>query len=227
VKKIIGLAVVLVASACVVNVPPPSNSAPPASDPNVAPAADPAAPAPLAASDAGAPAPATLDAGKPVVVDAGTADASIEVKPFAETTDPSDPAKEGKRSVADGRPKAYKAGVPESYWVWQDEKGSGWHLRMSTKDNLHRFNGFISGDADLKNVKSTRTEWSDRLKHSGKRAAFDLYVLGVADGIDFQVAGNGCVRFYLLIDGKPADASRINLGKDAAHPEKAHFKLCN
>jgi hypothetical protein len=163
-----------------------------------------------------------------VKVPAATTEATkIEIKPFADTAEPTDAPKESKNSVADGRPKDFKAGVAESLWIWQDAKGTRWHVRGSTKENLHRFSGFVTGEADLKGVKATKTEWADRVMHKGKRAAFDFYVKGASDGMDFDVTGNGCVRFYLMIDGKPADADKINLGKDAVHPEKAHFKLCN
>jgi hypothetical protein len=218
-------------SACVVNAAPanpPPASTPPAEPAPVAAEPAPAAPAttsptttaPVAAADAGAPtSPAGTNAGS-------AAEAKIEVKPYAEAAEPSEAPKDAKWTVAEGRPKDYKAGVPESFWIWQDAKGNGWHMRMSTKEHLHRFNGFLAGDANLKNVKTTKTEWGDRLKAKDKRAAFDFYVAGGADGVDFNTEPNGCVRFYLLIDGKPADPARIHLGKDGAHPEKAHFKLC-
>ena len=148
--------------------------------------------------------------------------------PFQDTPDnvAGDVAKDAKAGIADGRPKEYKPGVPESLWIWQDEKGSRWHVRASTKSHLHRFNGFIVADGKLKNARPTRTEWSDRVRVSGNRASFDVYTDGDADGIDFDVAGNGCVRFYLAIDGK-AQPQLIHLGKDGVRPEKAHFKLCN
>jgi hypothetical protein len=220
----------LCVSACVVNAapanPPPANTPPaepaPATEPApAAAAAPPATPAPAAAATgtASAPAPAAT-------VAAVAALEKMEIKPYAEPMEPTEPPKDAKWSVAEGRPKDYKAGVPESYWVWQDAKGNGWHVRVSTKENLHRFNGFLAGDANLKNVKTTKAEWADRLKAKDKRAAFDFYVAGGADGIDFNTEANGCVRFYFLIDGKPADAAKIYLGKDGTHPEKAHFKLC-
>ena len=116
-------------------------------------------------------------------------------------------------------------GVPESLWIWQDE---GLALAHCGPRRSHTFTGSMassSRDGKLKNG-PTRTEWSDRVRVSGNRASFDVYTDGDADGIDFDVAGNGCVRFYLAIDGK-AQPQLIHLGRDGVRPEKAHFKLCN
>src|SRR5690242_18521310 len=158
-KRVVGLSLML--SACVVNAPTPQSQ--PAQDPAPPPAAAEAAP-----SAAPAPAPAPTDS-KPGAVQ--------------DTDDPPDAPKEAKASLADGRPKGFKPGAPDSVWIWQDAKGTHWHLRTSTKDKGHRFHGFIRGDADVKNVKSVRTESGDRWKMKGKGASFDFNTTAAADGL--------------------------------------------
>jgi hypothetical protein len=189
-------------SACVVN-GTPANSRPPATTETAAPPVEATTPAAVDAKPTPAAATPAVNAGAMAVSPPVMKEVAIE-----------------------GRPKDYKAGVPESFWVWQDAKGNGWNVRVSTKEKLHRFHGFIVGDNNLKNVKATKTEWTDRLRHKEKRAAFDFYVNGGADGIDFNAEPGTCVRFFLMIDGKAADTQRIFLGKDGVHPEKSHFKLC-
>jgi hypothetical protein len=210
-KNLLGLALLFV-SACVVNAgPPPNNNAAPTAAPasGAAPASTPAAQTPAPASS-------------------GTASASApSAGGFTETEVPAEAPKEAKQSMADGRPKGFKAGAGESFWVWQDAKGSHWHLRSTTKDKPHRFHGVVVGDGELKKVASIRTESGDRFRlKGGKRASFDFSTEGASDGLDFDVANDSCVRFVLFVDGQPAGVDRINIGKDAAHPQGNNFKLC-
>ncbi len=199
-KNVLAVALVLLPG-CVV-----SNAAPP---PSATPAPD-APPAP-AATPAATPAPSTPAAGG-----------------MAETELPAEAPNEARASMADGRPKSFKAGAPEAFWVWQDAKGTQWHLRSTTKNMPHRFHGAIVGDGELKKVASTRTEAGDRFKLTGgKRASFDFATESASDGLDFEVANDSCVRFVLFVDGKPAPADKINLGKDAVHPQGSNFKLCS
>ena len=207
------LGLLLGLSGCVVQAgptDPASAAAAPAPPPPPGPTA---APAPVAAAPVAAP-----------VAPASAAPTSG----FQDTTDPaaSDAAKDAKASIADGRPKAYKSGTPESLWIWQDAKGTRWHVRASTMATRHHFQGFVVADGDLKSARATKPEWNDKVKVTGKRASFDWSTDGWSDGMDFDIAGNGCIRFYLLIDGKQ-QPQRIHLGKEGAHPEKAHFKLCD
>jgi hypothetical protein len=205
------LALPLLATACVVNAgPPPSNN----------PAPPPPASTPAATASA---APATTGSSAPAPATSGSAQASG----FQETEEPAEAPKESKYAAADGRPKDFKAGAAEALWIWQDAKGSHWHLRTTTKDKPHRFHGVAIGDGDLKGVKSVRTEAGDRFRVKGtKRASFDFNTDGASDGLDFDLDKTSCVRFVLFIDGKPAAPERIQLGKDAAHPQGHNFKLC-
>lgn len=196
-------------SACTVYTQPPAN--PPA----------PTEPQPQAA----APAPAAPPAAAPLASAAPAAPAA----PAAEDADmPTEAPKESKSMMAEGRSKAFKTGAGESFWVWQDAKGTHWHLRTTTpKSATHRFHGSAVADADLKNVSSARPDASDRLKIKGaKRVSFDFSTEKASDGVDFDVANNSCVRFVLFIDGKKAETDRIKLGKDAQHPQDSNFKLC-
>lgn len=158
--------------------------------------------------------------------DAPPTSSEVKPQPFQETDDPSDAPKEGKVATADGRPKEFKPGAAESVWIWQDAKGSHWHVRTTTKEKTHRFHGVVIGDTELANVKSVKTEAGDRWKLKGKRASFDFYTTAAADGLDFDVKGNSCVRYVLFVDGKPVPVDQINLGKDSAHPQAHNFKLC-
>jgi hypothetical protein len=197
--------------------PPPNNTTSSNSTP--------ASTTPPAASSTPA---SSSSAATPTPAASGSSAAGTDVKPqaFQETDDPSEAPKEGKAALADGRPKDFKAGAAESVWIWQDAKGVHWHVRTSTAEKTHRFHGAIIGDGEIKNMKSVKTEAGDRWKMKGKRASFDFYTTSAADGLDFDVGNNSCVRFVLFIDGKPAPADRIMLGKDSAHPQAANFKLC-
>ena len=191
--------------------------------------AGPASPADPAAAPAPPPPPPPAATTAPVATAAPPvtpAPAPATATPDATDPPASDAARDAKASIADGRPKAYKSGTPESLWIWQDAKGTRWHVRASTMATRHHFQGFVVADGDLKGARATKAEWKDSVKVNGKRASFDWSTDGWSDGMDFDIAGNGCVRFYLLIDGKQ-QPQRIHLGKEGAHPEKAHFKLCD
>lgn len=210
--KLACLALVALSACTVYTQPPASQPAPgeaqPVASASAAPPAAPAAPA--------APAPVA------------SATPAAPAAPAADDADlPSEAPKEGKKMMAEGRSKAFKAGAGESFWVWQDAKGTHWHLRTTTKSATHRFHGNAIADADLKNVSSARPDASDRLKIKGaKRVSFDFSTEKQPDGIDFDVMDNSCVRFVLFIDGKKAETDRIKLGKDAQHPQDSNFKLC-
>ena len=206
-KNLLGLALLVSGCAVTTTAPPPAATPEPASTP-----------APATSPPAAAAAP-----GVPLVAPAAAPAAGGVAEPEL----PAEAPKEAKASMADGRPKGFKAGASEAFWIWQDAKGTQWHLRSTTKSKRHRFHGVVVGDADLKKVASTRTEAGDRFKlKGGKRASFDFSTEGASDGLDFEVTNDSCVRFVLFVDGQPASADRIHLGKDAAHPQGSNFKLC-
>jgi hypothetical protein len=145
--------------------------------------------------------------------------------PFAAPEPAKEKPKKAKRAIGEGRPKGLKVGAFEAYWVWFDA-GGNWRLRTTTHDAEHRFQGVIvSEDGSISDLKPTRLEWKDRLQMTKDTVSFDFSTKGHEDGFDFSAPEDRCVRFYLLIDGKP-HVDRVNIGKGDAHPPHWHFQLC-
>ncbi len=128
--------------------------------------------------------------------------------------------------LADGRPARLKPSAAMSYWVWQGAKGD-WHLRSTTSQQLHRFQGRIRPleGASLGNLKATRLEWGDRMRLQGKDIVFDFSTQGGEDGFDFTLNGNACVEMDLRIDGT-AHPKLIVIGKSEQAPASSHFIAC-
>lgn len=136
---------------------------------------------------------------------------------------------EVKPSVAEGRPSALRSGANFSYWVWRDAEG--WHLRTTSARKDHKFQGRIRAQtpgaiSDIKAVSMEHNKkGSDRLAMEGGELVFELFTSGKNDGFDFKVSGNGCLEFYLQIDGD-SDPKRIHLGQSQTAPPSTHFRLC-
>jgi hypothetical protein len=213
----------LAVTACVVNPPPAttaqSNPAPTAEPPTPA---TPAAPAPAAPAMTPPAAPAT-----PTAAPATPVPATDPAQPaHQEMAPPTDKPHEFKLSVADGRPHGFKAGVPESYWIWHDDNGKWWHVRTSTHSAKHRFQGWVFHEKDrFTDVRPTRLEWNDRIKYGTSGASWDFETKGSEDGFDFRTNGVQCVRFHTFIDGKP-NHDRVFIGAGGVHPPSAHFRIC-
>lgn len=128
--------------------------------------------------------------------------------------------------LADGRPARLHRGAAMSYWVWQGAKRD-WHLRATTTNQMHRFQGRIHprDGATLTGLKSTRTEWGDRMHLQGTDIAFDFRTDGGEDGFDFNLNGNACVEMDLRIDST-SHPKLIVIGKGEQVPDSSHFIVC-
>lgn len=146
---------------------------------------------------------------------------------FEELQDPTEQSVQINWGLADGRPVRFSPGEAMAVWIWQDARGTEWHLRTSTARTQHRFVGTIVGEqAPFTSVEMVRTEMRDRVRVNRNRLTFDFQTDGSADGLDFRIAGNQCVRFYVKADGRPMPPSRIFIGRNGQNPQFAHFKLC-
>jgi hypothetical protein len=123
-------------------------------------------------------------------------------------------------------PKDLRDSGLDGVWVWHDERGNEWHLRTSTHGPAHRFNGRVwLGEGSFAGVRPSRTEWSDRLRATGKAIEFDFRMQNGGDGFEFRVGGARCVHFALFIDGR-SDTDSIHIGASGAHPKEHAFTLC-
>jgi hypothetical protein len=209
-----------VATGCVVHAAAPPPVAAPIPAPTAEPVATPAPAATPPATDAvnvAAPVDAAFDPN-------GAADPS-KIIVYVEPAEVAEPAAESKVLSADGRPKDFKAGAADAVYLWQDARGTRWHLRTTTTGAWHRFRGYIVAESTFTGVKPTKTEWADRVRVTDKRIGFDFFTRGGTDGFDFNVTGDKCVRFAVLVDGKP-QADKVKLGAASTAPARAHFKLC-
>jgi hypothetical protein len=168
--------------------------------------------------------------GLPSVVSIGNFDANAAADPtpalpFQEIAPLPEPPVEIKALSADGRPTEFKAGSADALYLWQDAKGTRWHVRTTTKGQWHRFHGVITGESAITGVRATRTEWNDRVRATPQRVAFDLVTRGATDGFDFNVAGDKCIRVTVIVDGR-RQADKIKLGAAATSPQHAHFRIC-
>jgi hypothetical protein len=127
---------------------------------------------------------------------------------------------------ANGRPARLKAGEPTALWIGRGADGEYW-VRTTTQGERHIFTGRIraQGGGEIVNVKPTKMDFNDRVKHEGKDVVFDIHTKGDEDGFNFSVAKNACVEFVVRIDGKP-DTTLVYLGEKEARPPSTHFVVC-
>lgn len=227
---------------------PASNTAP-ASNPS--PAAAPASPAPAtaAATPASAPAktastpvamkqpadpkkadtPASAQQATPAPNPATKTDTAAAKTPqpaFSPPPKPKAQPKERKADEANGVPPNMKPGARRAFWIWRDKDGVTWHVRTTTKTELHRFSGRIWVDGTIQDLKPSRLETQDRLKmEDAGIVVFDFTTQGVMDGFDFKVAAGRCVTFHLLIDGKP-EPKEVEIGEKEVAAGSPTFRLC-
>ncbi len=128
--------------------------------------------------------------------------------------------------VAAGRPPGLRPGAPLGYWIWHDDWARQWHVRATTRDQLHRFQGTVIGEGGpIVQFDATHADWGDRVRARPNGIDFDFQTQGEQDGFDFRVAGNHCVRFYMMVDGRPQPGA-IHIGGGEARPSSWHFRLC-
>jgi hypothetical protein len=201
----------LALGACIVRSGPAPTSASPA------PAAS--APAPAAPTPANRPAAMTI-AGR--LAEARPQDPP----PFVSTPEPRERPVEHPRGAALGVPKEMHESHLEGLSIWHDERGSGWHLRTSTRGEPRRFGGRVwLSEGSFADVRPSRTEWSDRLRATGRAIEFDFRTQGGVDGFEFRVTGARCVHFALSMDGRD-DVEHVYIGAQGAHPARHAFTLC-
>ena len=125
-------------------------------------------------------------------------------------------------SLPPGRPGFY-AGMPEGYWIWQDQQG--WHLRI-TCDVPRHFHGAVAnvGFGGIKQVKAVGTA-ARGLRSENGLIAFDMQVEGGVHGFDWSPS-SGCNRFELYIDGASRPL-RVFLGGSEESPAHVPFAACN
>lgn len=160
------------------------------------------------------------------VIATGAADATAQNgKMEAIEPDSSDPAQMAP-GLAEGKPPRLRPNAAMSYWIWQSGKGD-WHLRSTTAQQLHRFQGRVHPreGATLGNIKATRLEWGDRVRLQGEDIVFDFSTQGGEDGFDFKLDGDACVEMDLRID-KSSHPKLVVIGKTEQAPSAAHFVVC-
>ena len=121
-----------------------------------------------------------------------------------------------------GRPKGMGPNAPSGYFIWQDERG--WHLRATTENQKHRFNGEVINDGgQISAVKQYREESASWFKQDGNRITIDLATDKNIDGIDFQSTG-GSLTFRLRIDDREEPAA-IHVGTNGDNPSGVPFTI--
>jgi hypothetical protein len=154
-------------------------------------------------------------------------DPKPEPKPDPKPEPKPAPVEQGLAGFVFGAPAGLKPGLPDSFWVYQDEQG--WHLRTTTNNSkeLHRFSGRIWITAGkFSQAKPSRLELGqDSVKESSQRIEFAFDTMGVMDGVDWKLTGGQCIHFELLFQGKP-DASLIFLGAKKLRPPTNVFVVC-
>jgi len=125
-------------------------------------------------------------------------------------------------SLPGGRP-GFAEGMPEGYWIWQDQQG--WHLRI-TSDVPRHFHGAVEnvGIGRIKQVTPVGLA-AQGVRSENGLIAFDMHVHGGVHGFDWKPA-SGCNRFELYIDGASRPL-RVFLGGAEESPTRVPFAVCD
>jgi len=112
--------------------------------------------------------------------------------------------------ISPGRPPV-QAGSFRGYWIWHDE-ATGWHLRVTTAGQLHRFSGTIqpAEGGSIAALAASRADWGTQVQLVGGVIQFAFEQQGGEDGFDWRVT-SGCNTFDLQIDGQSV-GSEVHLG---------------
>jgi hypothetical protein len=136
---------------------------------------------------------------------------------------PKPAGEEGLQGFTFGRPPSLKPGLPDAWWVYQDD--AGWHVRTTT-DDRHQMKGRVwVTTGKLASVKVTVLEKQDGVQSDAQSIDIDFDTDKVMDGVDFVLTGTKCAHFALLVDGKP-EPKLIHLGASTMTPPSATFVLC-
>jgi hypothetical protein len=136
-----------------------------------------------------------------------------------------EPKSEGLEGFVFGAPAGLKAGLPDAYYVFLDEKG--WHLRTTTAGTIWRtFKGSISiTQGRFTQAKRVTKQAVDGYVLTPRKIQFDFKTSVGVDGIDFTLPDERCVRFELSYEGR-LDPKVIKVGANAITPPSANFVLC-
>ncbi len=125
-----------------------------------------------------------------------------------------------------GKPTELEA--PPAIYVWIDD--NLWHVRLLGKG--HRVQGSVAGvHGGVLDLALTRPELKDAIALAGDAVQFDVESSGADEdfehsaGFDVRVAGGGCARFDLYVDGHH-HPDRVRLGPRQHRPTRIPFDRC-
>jgi hypothetical protein len=102
-----------------------------------------------------------------------------------------------------------------------------WHVRMVAGQKPHRFQGSLAGvHGGVSSLTFTRADLTERIAVVGDAVQFDVDAAALdAPGFDVQIAGGGCARFDLYLDGKYRP-EHVRLGPRSQEPHRVPFERC-
>jgi len=124
-----------------------------------------------------------------------------------------------------GPPFNYVPKQDVGYVLWQDSDDGEWHLRWAGSSSKSiRFEGVITSDMEISNIRPFKFESSDELLIQSTELRFNATALGWEDGIDFFVPEGAQVSFSLLTDGSSLP-DMIRIGPAGVSPVEIPFTL--
>lgn len=104
-------------------------------------------------------------------------------------------------------------------YLWHGAHGYSLRVTHPGKDRVV-VSGVVTVTRDVSRLRKVALEKGDRvaLDGSGHRLAFRFANDGAVDGLDFAADCSKAVRVQLRIDGRPATAAQVFLGKDRTAP---------
>jgi hypothetical protein len=111
------------------------------------------------------------------------------------------------------------------YSLWFAE--GRWHVRLVAGAKPHRFQGSLAGPrGGVTNLTTTRADLSQSIAVVGDAVQFDVDAAALdAPGFDVQIAGGGCARFDLYLDGKYRP-EHVRMGPRALPAHHVPFEKC-
>jgi hypothetical protein len=123
-----------------------------------------------------------------------------------------------------GKPEQLEGGPAIYVWVADGQ----WHVRVLAGRGAHRFQGSVAGvHGGVLDLNLTRPELKDAVALAGDAVQFDVESRGEepSDGFDVRLAGGGCARFDLYVDGHH-HPDRVRLGPKLHRPARLPFDRC-